>query len=337
MKRVNLFWVFIIFGLFGPHHCLEAQGLPDYAKLEYWAAHPDKVDPADRVPDSSLKLDGGRSNVDVFFVYPTTYTKGKPKGKWNASLEDEDLRMKTDSGTILHQASIFNGSGRVFAPYYRQAHLHAYFTKEKMKAKSAFDVAYEDVKKAFIYYLENYSEDRPIILAAHSQGTNHATRLLEEFFEQDKILRGRLVVAYLVGMPIAKNKFENIPVCETAQQLNCFCSWRTYKKGHIPKKRIVGDTIAVTNPLTWTTGSEKIEKSKNKGSVLKKFENGLLPNLVGAQVNQGILWVDKPKFPGSFLLINKNYHIADYNLFYLNVRENSILRTTSYNQKRNYQ
>ncbi len=333
MKRIIVCWIYLGFWLLMQHQILQAQDAPDYTQLEYWAAHPDKEDPADMLPDEALFDNQKTSNVDVFFLHPTTYTKGKPKQHWNGSVKDLDLRMKTDSGTILHQASIFNGAGRVFAPYYRQAHLHSYFTKDKARAKAAFDLAYQDVKAAFTNYLKVNNQNRPIIIAAHSQGTNHATALLKDFFEQDPKLKERLVVAYLVGMPIEKNTFSSIPVCESAEQTNCFCSWRTFKEEHLPKKHALGDSIAVTNPISWTTSKEKVEKSRNKGSVLRKFENGFIPHLVGTQVKDGVLWVNKPKFPGSFLLINKNYHIADYNLFYLNVRENSIARVKSYNQK----
>jgi len=238
MNNTFVFRILILLAFAG--HCFVANGqqAPDYAKLEFWAAHPNKEDPADKLPSTTLEDNQNSSNVDVFFLHPTTFTKGKPKENWNGSVKDLDLRMKTDSGTIMHQASIFNGAGRVFAPYYRQAHLHSYYTKDKARAKLAFEKAYQDVKAAFTHFLKNENKDRPIILAAHSQGTNHATMLLQEFFEKDPALKERLVVAYLVGMPIGKNAFATIPLCETATQTNCFCSWRTFKEGHLPKKYV---------------------------------------------------------------------------------------------------
>ena len=81
---------------------------------------------------------------------------------WNASIEDRKLNDKTDGSTILYQASIFNGAGKVYAPRYRQAHLHAYFTnKRKGEAQKAFELAYADVKAAFEYYLQHYNQGRP--------------------------------------------------------------------------------------------------------------------------------------------------------------------------------
>ncbi len=313
---------------------LSAQEAPDYNDLYYWAAHPNKEDKADKVPEPGLQTNQQESEVDVFFLHPTTHTKGSPKDNWNGNLHDEDLREKTNEGTILHQASIFNGAGRVFAPYYRQAHLKAYFTKKEQHAKDAFDLAYEDVKAAFEHYLANENKGRPIILASHSQGTTHMGRLMQEYFDQDDALRERLVVAYIVGMPVPKDSFENIPPCGTPDQTGCFCAWRTFQAGHLPKNYDLGNHLAVTNPLSWTDNKDKVSKTKNPGSVLAKFEKGFVHQLVGAQVHNGVLWVEKPKFPGSFLLISKNYHIADFNLFYLSVRENSILRKQTYLENR---
>jgi len=317
--------------------CMSALGQspPNYAKIHFWAAHPDKQDEADRVPSDTL-LDLQRtSTADVFFLHPTTYTKGKPKGNLNGSVTDAVLREKTENGTILHQASIFNGAGRVYAPFYRQAHLYAYYMEDREAAKKAFDLAYKDIKTAFEYFLKYENEGRPIIIAAHSQGTKHGRRLLKDFFDTNPELRSRLVVAYLVGSVVTKNNFENIPVCDDPDQLSCFCTWRTFKEDFYPKDRILGDTVAVINPLSWSTNEEKVDRSRNKGSVLAKFEKGMTPNLVGAQISNGILWVNKPKFPGSFLLMSKNYHIADFNLFYLSIRENSMNRVSQFKQKFN--
>ena len=60
--------------------------------------------------------------------------------------------------------------------------------------------------------------------------------------------------------------------------------------------------MVATNPLLWSTGPENAPKSLNKGGVLRDFER-IFPELADAKVQEGILWVHKPKFPGSFLLI----------------------------------
>jgi len=302
---------------------------PDYSNEANWAALPQKTDPADSTPQPDIKDNQQNAPVDVFFLHPTTYVGQRGEKLWNAPVDDESLNKKTDNSTILHQASIFNGAGKVYAPRYRQAHFESYFTKDTASAIKAFDLAYQDVKAAFDYYLLHYNKGRPIIIASHSQGTTHSIRLVKEYFD-NKPLAKQLVVAYLVGIPVTKDAFEKIKPCQDEEELACFCAWRTWKKGHYPKEHVKGNNIVVTNPLSWKTDNNYVPPTFNKGAVLKKFEAGLHDELVGAEVHDGILWVNKPKFFGSIFITFKNYHIADYNFFYMNVRENAIERTAIY-------
>lgn len=306
---------------------------PDYALDKAWAALPDRLDLADCIPDSvNFSNEQATAMVDVFFLHPTTHT-GKRGGKnWNGSLENKMLNLKTDESAIKYQSSIFNGVGRVYAPRYRQAHYHSYFTEDKRSAQAALDLAYADVRAAFQYFLTHYNDGRPIILAGHSQGAQHAFALLKEFFD-NKPLKDRLVVAYLVGMPIPKNGLSEIPVCQDANDTHCFCSWRSFKNGHIPKETPMGDGIGVTNPLNWTTTDAYAPATLNQGGILRKFEGGLLPRLNDAVIHDGLLWVSKPDFAGSIFITFKNYHIADFNLFYANVRSNAAQRAQQFLSK----
>ncbi len=301
---------------------------PDYTKAYYWAALPNKKDKADVTP-KKLKDEQAEAAVDVFFMYPTIYTGEEGDDQWNAPVNDPAFNKRVDESTIQFQASVFNGVGKIYAPRYRQAHISAYYEKDKEMAKKVFDFAYEDLKTAFQYYLDHYNNGRPIIIASHSQGTTHGIRLMKDFFDGQE-LQKQLVAAYLVGIPVAKDQYELIPVCETPTQTGCFCTWRTFEEGYHPKS-FVSEKIAVTNPLTWTTSEDYAPHDLNKGGVLRKI-NKIYPNLTSARIvaKEGILWATKPKFFGSFLLKTKNYHIADFNFYYLNVRENAVLRAQSF-------
>lgn len=331
MKRLTLLLffgaTFLLSCSIRPYSSNSVPQVPDYSDPNAWAALPDRADKADLTPDPSLKDAQSEASVDVFFLHPTIYWK-KSEKNWNGSLADAKLNQKVDETTIQFQASIFNGAGRVFAPRYRQAHLRSFFTKDKKSAHQAIELAYEDLKRAFEFYLEHFNQGRPIIIAAHSQGSRHAYKLLKEFFDE-KPLRKKLVVAYLAGWPVSKTAFKTIPPCETPDQTGCICSWRSFKFGYLPEKFPRGDSILVTNPLTWTTGPAPADKSLNEGAVLRKFDK-IYPGIADAQVHQGLLWVHKPKFPGSFLFTRKNYHIADFNFFYVNVRKNAQRRVDRY-------
>ena len=305
---------------------------PDYSDLRYWAAHPGKWDPSDSVPADLRSSYRKEDFADVFFVYPTSMTDNKDL-RWNATLDDAEINQKTDSRSILYQASAFNEQSRVYAPRYRQAHLRAFYTDDKLRADSAFEIAYQDVKKAFEYYMKHDNNGRPIIIAAHSQGTVHAARLLKEFFE-GKPLMTQLVAAYLIGMPVSNTYFKGIPACSSPRQTGCVISWRSFEaKTEMPA--YIGKepfTTIVTNPLTWTTGDEYAPISLNKGAVLRNF-NQVKAGVVDAQKHGNVLWVSKPKFFGNFLLRTNNYHIGDINFFYLDIMENLKERLSIYRMR----
>jgi hypothetical protein len=313
-----------------PFNAAQNPPVPDYAQLENWAAHPDKTDPADQTPCPDLK-DGQRSSeVDVFFLYPTTYTgSSRDQRNWNAAMNDSKTNKKTDESTILFQASIFNGAGRVFAPRYRQAHLSVFYGKDKTSAQKALDLAYEDTKAAFEYYLAHWNQGRPFIIASHSQGARHSLFLLRDLVE-GKPLQKQLVAAYLVGWPVRGDFFKQLKPCSTPEETGCFCTWRTWNRDYALSKGFKSDGVVCTNPLTWTTAEgQYAPKSANLGGVVRPF-CAIRPQIVDAEVHEGILLASKPKFPGSFFFRRKNYHIGDLNLYYMNVRENSKTRAGAF-------
>ena len=302
---------------------------PDYSNPDHWAALPDREDMADLNP-GNLEHGQDDAKVDVFFVHPTIYA-GYKKGEdqWNADVNDVKLNEEVDNSTIKNQASAFNLAGRVYAPRYRQAHIHAYYTENQEAGKKALNFAYQDVKAAFEYYMEHYNEGRPFILASHSQGTTHTGRLMLEVVDGQSI-QEQLVAAYIVGIPIPKDSLKYIPQCETPKQTGCYCSWRTWLKGYYPDNYDpeIEKGIAVTNPLTWRIDDEYAPRELNKGSVLRNYKK-IKKNLVDAQVNRGILWANRPKIFGA-RFFGKNYHIGDINLYYVNIRENAVARVKAY-------
>ncbi len=305
-----------------------ANGLPNYQDLNYWAAHPWKKDLSDSIPEAlrySFQYD---SLADVFFVHPTTLTSLKDD-RWNADIDDAEINAKTDYSPILYQASVFNEKTRVFAPRYRQAHIKSFY-KKGVEADQALELAYTDVKTAFLFYLQNYNNGRPIIIASHSQGTKHTTRLLKEFFE-NKPLQKQLVCAYLLGLSVPVDYFTDINTCADPTATGCIISWRIFKSGSIEPEFIANENYnsIVVNPLSWATGTELISAQNNLGGVLKNFKK-IVPGVVNAQIHNNILWSSKPDIPGKIFFTRTNYHIGDINLFYVNIRKNVEQRITAF-------
>lgn len=298
----------------------------DFTQQNNWAALPQKTDPSDELPVPLSAAYERDSSVDVFFIHPTTFT-GDFNGHWNADLQDHQLNHRTDISTIRLQASVFN-TYNLYAPRYQQAHIHSFYTADKEKAAIALERAYQDIRAAFQYYLDKWNQGRPIILAAHSQGTFHAKQLMRDFFE-GKALRKKLVAAYLIGYPVEPGYFSQVAVCADSVQTGCYLGWRTFRHGFEPAYDSAFRQSVVVNPLSWTTDSSIANVELHKGAVLRNFKK-IYYRVSDAQVHGDLLWISRPRFPGSWLYKSKNYHIGDINLFYMNIRQNLALRVRSY-------
>ena len=250
-------------------------------------------------------------------------------------LKEIVLNKKTDDSPIRFQASAFNESSNVYAPRYRQAHIQMYQEKDTSKLYEKFDIAYQDVKNAFISFLEQ-NEKRPFIIASHSQGTTHAKRLIKELIE-GKSIQQRMVAAYLIGMPVEKNYFKYLKPCTDSLQTNCFVSWRTFRNDYDETWANRLDTgIVVVNPISWKTTEEILGKDQHKGAILYNM-NKTYSGTHQTQVKGSGLWISRPKFPGSFLYRTKNYHVGDINLFYIDIRKNVKQRIQIYEKNQDHQ
>ena len=145
---------------------------PDYTSIDAWAAHPGKDSPAELVPPGETAIPVGDRATDVFYVHPTSYFGDHCR--WNQNVMDagdERSRAANEKTVQLYlatQASVFNREARIWAPFYRQAHIASFFSG--VRGRQPLDTAYGDILKAFEMFLSEIG-DRPFILASHSQGT----------------------------------------------------------------------------------------------------------------------------------------------------------------------
>ena len=298
----------------------------NYDDLSNWASHPlikDMSDSLSQTYDGEINED----LCDVFFLYPTSFTKTEWRHVSNASLLDDEINLKTDKTSILYQASIFNGIGRIYAPRYRQAHINRYYDNGPTQ-KPAFELAYQDVKRAFEKYLRDWNDERPIIIAAHSQGTTHAIRLVKEMVDRHA-LGNRIIYMYLLGMPVKKAEFQEIQMCKDDSSGYCLFSWRTYRKeyedNYTSKSR---NSIAVTNPVNINDTTSWSKRSMKKEAILWKY-NIAYEKTHDTRIMGDMLWITQPRFKGGIVgLFLKNYHAGDFNLFYGDIRSDIKRRLT---------
>jgi hypothetical protein len=225
-----------------------------------------------------------------------------------------------------------------------------------MHALGAYDLAWGDVRTAFLYYMKHYNHGRPFILAGHSQGAEHIRRWLEEF-GADPHLRAQLIVAYPIGIPFTEGVVDRvmhgIGPCRTRTETGCFVSWNTFAPGGSGGPAMAvnaaqryharfgadasGSTEEVcVNPLTFESERSTAPASWNFGSLPATLADRSLPateaGRIGAACTGGVLYVDMvPKdnyaivpLPGGML------HFNDYDLFYENIRVNAVARVDAY-------
>jgi hypothetical protein len=334
-----------------PFDQLAAPAPPDYVRAEHWAARPETDDAGDLVPRGADPGDRqAEAEVDVFFVHPTTYFG---KGSWNQSLDDATTNLITDIGVLPNEASVFNSCCRVFAPRYRQATLYS-FASDSGDGQRALELAYEDVNAAFTHYLEVDSGGRPFILAAHSQGSWHVLRLLEERISNTP-LHDRLVAAYVVGLAVPTDKFTrtlpDIPPCGSPSQVGCLVSWNTvahdiadidwYTAGtgiyYTDTQRWEnneGQSSNCPNPLSWSDHDQFVDARENLGGA--HFEGmgtpSIDPGISDAQCVGGLLRIHDPpdRRYRSVMMGPGDYHAYDFDLFHMNVRLNAVERSEAY-------
>ena len=293
---------------------------PDYSLSENWAVLPDQIPPVlEEVIDK-----GPTKKADVFFVYPTLFTD-KKDSSWNADYTKDSIRNEVIEKSAVFQASAWCKAANLYLPFYRQAHYRIFVEPYASQGQEAGLLAYQDIKNAFEYYLKHYNQGKPIIIAAHSQGSLHAKKLVQEFFD-DKPLQSKLIAAYLIGVKIQNSMFKKIKELKTPAATGGFVSWNTYKKNKLPKKYKEWYKGGVaTNPITWD--SKKYATEAQHLGVLNSNKK-LYPNSLSLEVIDGMVWSIVPKIPKRFLLsFVKNYHFADINLFWADIEQNAVLRT----------
>jgi hypothetical protein len=314
---------------------------PNYSNAENWVARPDFSDnPSSWVPAGVSNAPEGQAAI--FYVHPTTYLK---RDRWNAPLSgdaESDNRVRL---FVQSQAGALNGSGRIWAPRYRQAAFGAFLLRSS-DAEKALNLAYSDVAGAFDEFLRR-NADAPVILAAHSQGALHLSRLLRERNAQ---LKDRLVAAYVVGWPLSKAADlppMNLPACTAPDQGGCVLSWQSFgqpanpdlimdawegTKGPTGIERKRQDMLCV-NPLTGTQNGAAPPRA-NAGTLVPNgnlTEAKLEPGKVGAHCENGLLLLDG-EIPalGPFVLPGNNYHVYDYALFWAAIRQDAERRLAAW-------
>jgi hypothetical protein len=310
---------------------------PDYASPDAWSALPERADSADQAPDGFAAVSPAESRADVFYIHPTSYVGSR----WNGAIDDRSLNSATDRVATMIQASAFNGCCAVWAPRYRQAN-GSQFTHPTADGARALELAYSDVRRAFQRFVSRRRAGRPFILAGHSQGSVLGERLLVEEIASGP-LREDLVAAYLIGGRVTveglRERAPAISPCESPEQVRCVIAYNArgprYVSNEFALHRDDRRPLLCTNPLTWRTDGAPAPASANLGAVfLETSDRRVRPAFADAQCSDGTLVVRTlgvaPRDFMSSLLDRvmgaQNYHPIEYQVFFMNLRENAQRR-----------
>lgn len=304
-----------------------------YAHADMWIARPDKAgNPALWTPAGYAPAE--KPKAALFFIHPTSFLDTH---RWNAPLDNADANSRA-ALFLRGQASAFNGAAAIWAPRYRQATFGAFLTNRK-QAQQALDFAYRDVLAAFDQFLKE-AGNRPIILAGHSQGALHLSRLLADRVAGTPLAK-RIVAAYVVGWPVSTTADlpkMGLPACAAPEQTRCILSWQSFAEPADPAlivdtfdastgftgKSRANTPMICTNPITGKP-NDSAPASANLGTLVPEmnFQAARMePGRVPARCEgRGFLMIGStpPDF-GQYVLPGNNYHVFDYSLFWANVR-----------------
>lgn len=270
---------------------------------------------------------GEDKKADLFLLCPTVYTGENT----NMDLDDSEARIKF-IGALNMERGIYEDTCRLYAPFYEQMSLKEYLNAEDER-EEYLKKAYEDVREAFLYYMENYNNGRPVVIAGFSQGADMSVRLMKEFYKEDKFA-GAIVADYAIGWHISKQELDEYPNIKMAQgetDTGTVISFNTEAESvNMPTILILDTTLAI-NPLNWKTDGTFADKSLNKGACFTNYAGEIereINNFTGAYIDseRGALKVaDVPieEYGEESSIFPKGvYHVYDYQFFYRNLQEN---------------
>jgi len=344
-------WIFVALDP-GPFDAAKTPPVPDYTQNSSWAALPATEDDADVFLTQLPAANREAAKADVFYVHPTTALIQR----WNAPIDDPEVVKATARGGTLIQASAFNACCAVYAPRYRQANGRA-FVAPNADGNRAIDVAFSDVSAAFDDFMKRRGgrggrgEERPFILASHSQGTMLVERLVREKISGKSVAK-YFAAGYLIGGPVTRETLGmDVPVCDSEDQWGCVVAFNVrgprYRENNNEFKNRDGSgkippmtSRICVNPLSWKNDTVSAPAEQNRGALFFDAEKpAVLPAFADATCRDGRLLVqhlgELPKRgPMSDILLRvlgpDNYHPIEFQLYYVNLRNNAVRRVEAF-------
>ena len=255
---------------------------PDYSKNVFWACTP--ANQSFEVLSPFNNITNKKKIVDCFYIHPTGFFLKE----WNFFIDRNSSTFQRTELMLSSQASAFSESCNIYAPEYRQATFAAISQNNESNSQKSLELAYSDIKNAFRFFLKNFSNKNPFIIASHSQGSLHGQRLLHEK-EFQKDFNKRLLAAYLIGYPLDNFIIDNLDLEIAHKSLDepSIIQFQTVGEGATRAKlkywMYEEDSYALkevkklntTNPISWNA---------SEGWYKSEFDSLLMPKLSGPSI-----------------------------------------------------
>lgn len=287
--------------------------------------------------------------VDVFYLYPSAWAKVNADDPIICEI-DNPVMLQQSKLAYDRQATAFETSANIFAPYYRQDDAGSTLAMDVEEQQDIVKgVPLTDATAAFEYYIEHYNNGRPFILASHSQGSNVMIYILQDYMKEHPDVYKRMVAAYVLGYSITDDYLAENPDLKFASgsgDTGVIVSYNTQAPTIEGSDGVVLPTAHVINPISWTTEETVAPASDNLGSLQLNADGSVVKNADGTPLkvmNFADAKVDNTKnvlicstvsvdqyAPGGGTFGRGVFHSFDFPFYYFNIRTNAEERVANY-------
>lgn len=307
----------------------------DYSQATHWLSLPATVKP-----------------VDVFYLYPTAWTK--TANDQNVCEIDNPSMLIGAPAAFARQATAFETVGNIYAPYYRQVAVSVLDLSSTEREKLIKDTPTLDATAAFDYYIKHYNNGRPFILVGHSQGSDVLSNLLSGYMKDNPEVYKNMIAAYAIGFPITQAYLDDNPYLKFAtgpDDTGVIISYNTEASDVVAATNPVlsGAVGLVINPITWTRDETLATKNESLGSFMPTpvvpatipptYTFSQVPQYADAKIDKtnGVL-ISSTADEDALFKLNAGfgrgiYHSFDIPFYYYNLRENAANRTAKFLNK----
>lgn len=332
VKRIPLLiiavWVSFIFAGCGSDSSNSAPQATDYSQAKHWLSLPVAI-----------------QAVDVFYLYPTAWQRGANE-PYICNIDNPSM-LAGSASAFGRTATAFEPFANIYAPYYRQADAQYALTLPQPEHDALIGgIPTRDAVAAFDYYIKNFNNGRPFILAGHSQGSNVLNNILAGYLKEHQDVYNRMIAAYIIGYSVTQTFLDNNPhlkFAESPDDTGVIISYNTQAADALTNPVVVG-TPLVINPITWTRDETLVGKDDPAalGSFMPdpadNFKFKEVPQYADARIDltKGVLicstaneeiisYIDSHiGFPAGV------YHSFDYPFYYYNIRANAQNRANKF-------